>query len=79
MAAELDPKVAALLDKHADKLIAAPSNEDGREDSDDEDGLLAELEDDSAMDAFRERRMQQLHDEYGLQSPPSNNAGTLIC
>ena len=72
MAAELDPKVAALLDKHADKAIASSSNENAKDLSDDEDDLLAELErDDSAMDAFREKRMQQLHDEYGLKPFPT--------
>ena len=61
MEAEIDPKVAALLDKHADKTIGRPK-EDA---SDDEDALLAELEqDDSVLDGFREKRMQQLHDEY---------------
>lgn len=63
METEIDPKVAALLDKHADKATGRP-NEDGIELSDDEDALIAELEqDDSAIDAFREKRMQQLHDE----------------
>lgn len=68
MAAELDSKVAALLDKHTDKAIASSSSKENAKDlSDDEDDLLAELEqDDSAMDAFREKRMQQLHDEYSL-------------
>ncbi|RPB18445.1 thioredoxin-like protein [Terfezia boudieri ATCC MYA-4762] len=62
---KLDPKVATLIDKHADKAIASSSKENVKDLSDDEDDLLAELErDDSAMDAFREKRMQQLHDEF---------------
>ena len=78
MAAELDPKVAAILDKHADKAIASSYKENAKDLSDDEDDLLAELErDDSAMDAFREKRMQQLHDEYGLK--PSLTSGKGIC
>jgi len=32
--------------------------------SDDEDELIAALEEDSAMDAFREQRIQQLHSEF---------------
>lgn len=51
--APLDPTVAAVLDRQR------------ADDSDDDDALLAELEneDDGVMDAFRERRMQQLADE----------------
>ena len=68
MEAEIDPKVAALLDKHADKAIGRPKgDEDELLDGADEDALLEELEqDDSIIDAFREKRMQQLHDEYGF-------------
>ncbi|KAF2012554.1 thioredoxin-like protein [Aaosphaeria arxii CBS 175.79] len=51
--AELDPKVAAVLDK---------ANRGG--DESDEDALIAALEDDSELDAFREQRLQQLHAEY---------------
>jgi len=51
--ASLDPHVAKVLDrKHAD--------------SDDEDALIAELEEDESdgpMDALREKRLQQLHAE----------------
>jgi hypothetical protein len=51
--AELDPTVAAVLDR-------AP-----QDDSEDEDTLLAELErEDAALDGFRERRLQQLHEEF---------------
>ncbi|EMD91958.1 hypothetical protein COCC4DRAFT_74204 [Bipolaris maydis ATCC 48331] len=50
--ASLDPKVASLVDKAA------------REDDSDEDALIASLEDDEALDAFREQRLQQLHQEY---------------
>lgn len=32
--------------------------------SDDEDALIASLEDSTAMDAFREQRIQQLHSEF---------------
>lgn len=48
----LDPKVASLVDKAA------------REDDSDEDALIASLEDDDELDAFREQRLQQLHQEY---------------
>lgn len=48
----IDPTVARVLDRQP------------ADDSDDDDRLLAELEEDeSALDAFREKRMQQLHDE----------------
>ena len=58
-----------MLDSHVERRIA--SKEDGKDLSDDEDDLLAELErDESVMDAFREKRMQQLHDEYGLKPSP---------
>ena len=47
--ADIDPHVASVLDA---------SN------SDDEDALIASLEDnDSALDAFREQRIQQIHSE----------------
>lgn len=48
----LDPKVASLVDRAA------------REDESDEDALIASLEDDDELDAFREQRLQQLHQEY---------------
>lgn len=51
--AALDPKVASIVDRAA------------RDDDSDEDALIASLEDDSELDAFRERRIQQLHEEYG--------------
>ena len=51
---DVDHKVAALLDR-------APQDESH---SGDENDLFDELEkDDSALDAFREKRMQQLHEE----------------
>ncbi|OAL51047.1 thioredoxin-like protein [Pyrenochaeta sp. DS3sAY3a] len=50
--AALDSKVAALVDRAA------------RDDDSDEDALIAALEDDSELDAFREQRLQQLHAEY---------------
>lgn len=50
--AALDPKVASLVDRAA------------RDDDSDEDALIAALEDDSELDAFREQRLQQLHAEY---------------
>ena len=52
--AALDDKVAATLDRRKDS------------DSDDEDALIAELEDDeenAAFSALREKRLQQLHEE----------------
>lgn len=49
--ASLDPKVAALVDA-------------AKGDDSDEDALIAELENDSDLDAFREQRLQQLHAEF---------------
>lgn len=49
--AKLDSQVASVLDRKA-------------VDSDDEDALIASLEDSPAMDAFREQRIQQLHAEF---------------
>ncbi|KAF2676725.1 thioredoxin-like protein [Lentithecium fluviatile CBS 122367] len=49
--ATLDPKVAALVDA-------------AKGDDSDEDALIAELENDSELDAFREQRLQQLHAEF---------------
>lgn len=47
----LDSKVAALVDRPHDE--------------DDEDALIAELEEDEGgLDAFREQRLQQLHAEF---------------
>ncbi len=50
--AELDPKVASIVDRAT------------KDDDSDEDALIAALEDDSELDAFREQRLQQLHAEY---------------
>jgi len=53
--ASIDPTVAALLDKSS-----------RADDSDNEDALIAALEDedDPALTALREQRLQQLHSEY---------------
>ncbi|CAI6333362.1 unnamed protein product [Periconia digitata] len=48
---KLDSKVAALVDAT-------------RDDESDEDALIAELENDDSLDAFREQRLQQLHAEF---------------
>ncbi|KAF2654760.1 thioredoxin-like protein [Lophiostoma macrostomum CBS 122681] len=50
--AELDPKVAAIVDRAT------------KDDDSDEDALIASLEDDDELDAFREQRLQQLHAEF---------------
>jgi hypothetical protein len=50
--AGLDPKVASVIDRAT------------RDDDSDEDALIASLEDDSELDAFREQRLQQLHAEF---------------
>ncbi|KAH7074690.1 thioredoxin-like protein [Paraphoma chrysanthemicola] len=50
--AALDPKVASVIDRAT------------RDDDSDEDALIASLEDDSELDAFREQRLQQLHAEF---------------
>lgn len=53
MASSLHSEVAKVLDSR------------GANDSEDEDDLIKELEnDDAALDALREQRRQQLHDEY---------------
>ena len=49
--ANLDPHVASVLDTSGAQ-------------SDDEDALIASLEDSPALDAFREQRLQQLHSEF---------------
>jgi hypothetical protein len=49
--ANLDSHVASVLDKSGSH-------------SDDEDALIASLEDSPALDAFREQRIQQLHSEF---------------
>jgi len=50
--AELDPKVARVVDRAT------------HDDDSDEDALIAALEDDSELDALREQRLQQLHAEF---------------
>jgi hypothetical protein len=47
----------ANLDSHVASVLDASH-------SDDEDALIASLEDSPAMDAFREQRIQQLHAEF---------------
>ena len=49
--ANLDSHVASVLDTSGSH-------------SDDEDALIASLEDSPALDAFREQRIQQLHSEF---------------
>ncbi|KAF2004409.1 thioredoxin-like protein [Amniculicola lignicola CBS 123094] len=65
--AELDSKVAALIDRNA------------KDDDSDEDALIAALEDDDELDAFREQRLQQLHAEYDkARRLRENNHGTYV-
>ena len=62
----LDSKVAALVD--------ATHGDDS-----DEDALIAELENDSELDAFREQRLQQLHAEFTkAQSLRANDHGSYV-
>ncbi|KAF3229318.1 hypothetical protein TWF106_004236 [Orbilia oligospora] len=58
----MDERVAKILDTRTDKGRKA-------DDSDDEDALLDELEkeEDDVLDGFRERRMQQLHEELSRE------------
>lgn len=61
--ASVDPAVAAVLDRSAH-----------HEHSDDEDALIAELEqDDSSLAAFREQRLQQLHGELARAKAQRNS------
>lgn len=46
------------IDKHVASVL------DRNTESDDEDALIAALEDSPAVDAFREQRLQQLHSEF---------------
>jgi hypothetical protein len=47
----------ANIDSHVAKVLDTAN-------SDDEDALIASLEDSPALDAFREQRIQQLHSEF---------------
>jgi len=58
--AKLDSHVASILDEASHDL------------SDDEDALIASLEDSPAMDAFREQRIQQLHSEFSRAKSQKN-------
>ena len=59
----VDPRVAAVLDR---------SNQ--HDNSDDEDALIAELEEDeSSLAAFREQRLQQLHGELARAKAQRNS------
>ncbi|KAI9672216.1 MAG: hypothetical protein M1831_002030 [Alyxoria varia] len=53
--ADLDPRVASILDGGPRSKTAG---------DEDEDALIDQLEDDEALDGFRERRIQQLHSEF---------------
>lgn len=65
--ASVDPTVAKVLDRTTQN-----------NDSDDEDALIAELEEDeTSMTAFREQRLQQLHGEFARAKAQRNsNFGT---
>ena len=56
----IDPTVASHLD-HAPVDV-------------DEDELLESLENDTSVDAFREQRLQQLHEEYARQKSMINDS-----
>ncbi|KAF2446139.1 thioredoxin-like protein [Karstenula rhodostoma CBS 690.94] len=58
---QLDSKVAAIIDG-------------AKGDESDEDALIAELENDSDLDAFREQRRQQLHAEFERAQQLRNRA-----
>jgi predicted nuclease with TOPRIM domain len=59
----VDPRVAAVLDRTTQ-----------HEDSDDEDALIAELEEDEGtLAAFREQRLQQLHGELARAKAQRNS------
>jgi hypothetical protein len=59
----VDPRVAAVLDRTQQN-----------EDSDDEDALIAELEEDEgSLAAFREQRLQQLHGELARAKAQRNS------
>jgi hypothetical protein len=59
----VDPRVAAVLDRTQQ-----------HEDSDDEDALIAELEEDEgSLAAFREQRLQQLHGELARAKAQRNS------
>jgi hypothetical protein len=54
---QLDPVVAAVLDKHEDEKTKQGL------DSDDDEALFEELEKDDDLSGLREKRMQELHEE----------------
>ena len=58
--ARVDAKVAAIIDSRTDKDL----HRGGNDDDSDNDALFDELENDETFDALRERRMQQLHEEF---------------
>lgn len=53
------------LDAHVASVLDASH-------SDDEDALIASLEDSPALDAFREQRIQQLHSEFSRAKAQKN-------
>ncbi len=55
----------ANIDSHVASVLDAAT-------SDDEDALIASLEDSPAMDAFREQRIQQLHSEFARAKTQKN-------
>ncbi|KAF2715035.1 thioredoxin-like protein [Pleomassaria siparia CBS 279.74] len=64
---QLDAKVAAIVDSAS------------KEDDSDEDALIAALEDDDELDAFREQRLQQLHTEFeNARRLRANQHGTYV-
>jgi len=55
---------------HVDPLVASVLDTNN---SDDEDALIASLEDSPALDAFREQRIQQLHSEFTRAKAQKNS------
>ena len=62
--ADLDPRVASVLDRGSHSKTA---------EDEDEDALIEQLEDDDALDGFRERRAQQLHSEIARANQMKNS------
>lgn len=64
MSSNIDSRVASILDTQRNAA-----------DSDDEDALIAQLEESDVLDAFREQRIQQLHAEFTREKDQRQDGG----
>lgn len=63
---DIDPRVASVLDRRSRDHVA-DDTADNDDDDEDVDAMIASLETDSSLDAYREQRLEQLNAELSRE------------